>query len=100
MTSYGKRKTRGNIKDRIDRDLLHAYMYENRDRHDRFTESSGELAEALGIAPTTMSIIFREMIVDGRITRTRGGKFIVEDPKLWAWKNKAPEMPRLELGDL
>lgn len=85
----------GNISDKVDRDLLHEYMWKNSDRNNVWLGRPGELADDLGISPASMSIIFREMIVDGRMKKVKA-KFFVEDPKIWAWKNSQPEVPEVQ----
>lgn len=87
-----KQRTAGNLSDKIDRDLLHDYMWRNSDRNKVWLGRPGELAEDLGIGSATMSIIFREMIVDGRMTKVKG-KFYMVDPSVWAWTNRQPDIP-------
>ena len=72
---------------RIDRNLLHEYMWKNRDpRSGRFTKTQLELADELGVTNATISHIFSEMRAAGRIKK-RGLSFYVVDPKVWRWKN-------------
>lgn len=79
-------RTRGNTRDKVDRQLLHEYLWGMRDRNDLIPISQKELAEKLGIDQSTMSIIFREMRESGRLRRI-GGKYQVLDPELHRWKN-------------
>lgn len=90
--SSRKQKTAGNVSDKVDRDLLHDYLWRNSDRNNVWLGRSGQLAEDLGIGVATMSIIFREMITDGRLSKVKG-KYYIVDPAVWAWKNRQPDMP-------
>lgn len=81
---------RGNIRDKVDRDLLHDYMWKRTDHNSRFSMSQKELAEALSITQFTMSAIFSEMCRDGRLRKVKWN-FFVTDPALWRWKNPKSE---------
>jgi hypothetical protein len=86
----GKQKTRGNLYDKVDRDLLHSYMWRNSDRNGRWIGRPGDLAEGLGVNAATMSTILTEMVQDGRLLR-QAARYVVIDPALWAWSNKKPD---------
>lgn len=91
MSTARPQKTAGNLRDKVDRDLLHAFMWKHADRNHRWLGRSGQLAEDLGINASSMSIILREMITEGRIKKVNG-KFFITDPAQWAWKNPTPDV--------
>ena len=75
------------VLNRIDRNLLHEYMWKNRDpRSGKFTHTQLELADELGVTNATISHIFSEMRAAGRIKK-RGASFYVTDPQVWRWRN-------------
>lgn len=77
---------RGNTKDKIDRDLLHDYLFQKSDRHNMITISPTELAEELGITVYSMSRILSEMRKAGRLRKV-GTRTEVVDPGLYVWSN-------------
>lgn len=89
---------RGNINDKIDRDLLHDYLWEHTDHNGRFTMAQKDLAEALAVSVYTMSTVFHEMVVAGRLRKVKWN-FFVTDPSIWRWKNPPavvhPDQPQL-----
>lgn len=89
--SHHKIVVRGNIKDKVDRDLLHEYLWKRSEsRSHKVMIQQTLLAENLGITPFTMTRIFSEMLVSGRLKRARGVYYVV-DPSVWRWKN-TPEI--------
>lgn len=83
---------RGNIGDKVDRDLLHEFMWKHADHNGRFTMSQKELADALSVSVYTMSTIFHEMLVSGRLRKVKWNFFVME-PNLWRWKNPPTSDP-------
>lgn len=83
---------RGNIADRVDRDLLHDYMWKHSDHNHLFQMSQKELAEKLGVTVFTMSTISAEMVQAGRLRKVKWNFFVI-DPELWRWKNPPAQVP-------
>jgi DNA-binding MarR family transcriptional regulator len=77
----------GNTKDKVDRQLLHEYLWKNRGRGDMMMMGVGELAEKLGVTIYTMSTIMRELRDTGRVQKVRG-KYQIFDPSEHAWTYK------------
>lgn len=77
----------GNTKDKVDRQLLHEYLWKNRERGDFMPFAVGELADKLGVTIYTMSTILREMRETGRVKKVRG-KYQVLDPSTHAWDHQ------------
>jgi len=82
-------RPRGNLRDKVDRQALHEFLWEKRGRNDVIPYSQKELAENLGVNLWTINKIFAEMREGGRIRRV-GSKFQVIDPEIHAW-NHTPE---------
>jgi CRP-like cAMP-binding protein len=85
-----KQMSAGNLSTKLDRDLLHQYLWQRVDRLGRVTIRQKDLAEGLGVTDATMSLLFKEMVLAGRLRKVRT-TFYVVDPKLWAWRNTNPE---------
>lgn len=79
---------RGNTTDKVDRDLLHQYLWKKRDSLGRYLGTQTALADDLGVTLFTLSRIFKEMEGAGRLRKIRG-KYYVVDPKAWAWQHHA-----------
>lgn len=79
-------KKPGNTKDKIDRDLLHDYLFQKSDRHNMITISPTELADELGITIYSMSRILGEMRKAGRLKKV-GSRTEVVDPEIYVWTN-------------
>lgn len=77
----------GNTKDKIDRQLLHEYLWNYRVRGDFVPFTTTELAEKLGISIYQMSRIFGELRDAGRVEKV-GQKYRVFDPSVFAWTVK------------
>jgi len=77
----------GNLSDKIDRQLLHEYLWMNRARGDFYPVSQKELAEKLGVTIFTLSRVFRELRDEGRVEKIRG-KYRIFDPAHAAWTQK------------
>lgn len=77
----------GNIKDKVDRQLLHEYLWNHRVRGDFVPFTSKELAEKLGISVFQMSRIYGEMKDVGRVEKV-GTRYRVFDPSVFAWNTK------------
>ncbi len=82
---------RGNVKDKVDRDLFHAYLWKkSEEKSHKLRISQIVLAEELGVTQFSMARIFSEMRASGRLRRVRGIHYVT-DPDLWKWKNPAPD---------
>lgn len=77
----------GNTKDKIDRQLLHEFLWDNRGRGDFMVYSVTELSEKLGITIYSMSRILGQMRDVGRIEKV-GRKYRIFDPSVFAWNSK------------
>jgi hypothetical protein len=78
---------------KIDRHLLHEYLWKTRGRGNFMTSTQTELAVEFHVTRPTMSLIFKEMAEDGRLKRV-GTKFLIFDPELYQWDH-TPEPDRL-----
>lgn len=87
-------KTPGNLKDKVDRDLLHEYLWKHADRRGMYLGSQKDLAEKLGITNFTVSHIFREMKEGGRVKKV-GRYYKITDPEKWRWNRSATVDPKL-----
>lgn len=76
----------GNTADKVDRELLHQFLWKYRDRSNFVTFRSSELAEKLGISIYTMSTMFTEMCAAGRLIKKGGSKYLIVDPTLKMWE--------------
>lgn len=83
--------TRGWTSDKIDRELLHEWLWTKRDRLGFIPYSQTELAEMLGITIYTLSSIFGELRDQGRVEKHRS-KYKVFDPKVVAWREHGPTL--------
>ena len=83
-TVYSKPRTRGYTSDKVDRQLLHQFLWKYRDRSNFCTFGSGELAEMLGISIWQMSRILGEMTEKGLLKKV-GVKYLIVDPALASW---------------
>ena len=88
-------RTAGNLTDKIDRHMLHQYLWKNRDRSNFNTIRSKDLAEELGITVFTMSRIFGELAEKGFIKKV-GTKYLIIEPKIAAWIPPGGEKPKQE----
>lgn len=71
---------------KIDRDLLHEYMWEHSDpRSHKFLKSQVQLADELDVTPATICYIMNEFQASGRV-RKKKSHFFVTDPQSWKWK--------------
>lgn len=86
--------TRGNLTEKLDRDLLHEYLWKTADKSGRMLMTQTDLAERLAVNRYHLSVIFREMMMAGRVRRA-GSAFFITDPAAWKWTNRAPEPPTL-----
>lgn len=83
-----------NTADKVDRDLLHEFLFNKADRSGRITMTQIEIAELIGIGNTHLSRIYKEFKAEGRIRRI-GTHYYIEDPAKWAWTSRMP-MNRLK----
>lgn len=74
-----KKRGRGNTSGKVDLQLLHEFLWKKSGRRGVMTYRSGELAEVLGIAVSTMSITLGKMVEEGRLKKV-GSKYFVNDP--------------------
>lgn len=77
-------RTAGNLTDKVDRVLLHQFLWKYRDRSNFMSFKSGELAEMLGVSIYTMSRILDEMNKKGLLKKI-GNKYCVVEPGIVAW---------------
>ena len=87
----------GNLRDKVDRGLLHKYLWKKRSRMDLMSGSQDDLAEGLGISKTAMSLILKEMAEHGMLIKLKRGTWKIVDPQLYALGEKPVEDGRLEL---
>lgn len=73
------RKTRS---DKIDRDLFHAWLWENRGRQDVLSISGAEVARRLKLSRHTPVRLFNELVAAGKLKKTSKGYQVV-DPELF-----------------
>ena len=78
---------------KVDRQLLHEYLWEQRARGNFMSGTQAELAKEFHVTFATMSLIFKEMAEDGRLRRS-GSKFLIYDPDVYRWQ-VVPEPDRL-----
>jgi CRP-like cAMP-binding protein len=71
---------------KIDRQLLHEYLWETRGRGNFMPFTQAELASEFGVTTATMSLIFKEMAEQGRLRRV-GAKFVIYDPEVHQWEH-------------
>lgn len=69
---------------KIDRELLHKFLWETSDRSNFMTFSQGELAKEFNVTAATMSLIFKELIEDGRVKKI-GAKWKIIEPDVHKW---------------
>ena len=89
----GKKRGRP-VKDKVDRDLLHEYLWKTSARGGMVSMSQTVLADKLGVTIFTISHIFREMKEGGRLKKI-GPKYYVVDPEVWRWNHAPVRDPRL-----
>ena len=77
----------GSTSDKIDRHMLHEYLWDRRMRGGLVPFSVTELAEKLGVTIETMSRIMRELRDSGRVRKT-GSKYFVNDPEMFSWDHQ------------
>ena len=71
--------------DKIDRHLLHQFLWKYRDRNGFNSYKPGELAEMLGTTVYNMSRILNEMTRAGMLKKHSAGKYHISDPTLGSW---------------
>jgi predicted transcriptional regulator len=84
----------GNTRDKIDRHMLHEFLWEKRDRNGKFPHSQTDLAEALGITIWALSDIFKELKEQGRVEKVHG-KYKINDPATFVWVDEGSQAPGL-----
>lgn len=88
-----KQRTAGLTYDKVDRTLLHQFLWKHRDRQNLTTFRPGELCEMLGIRNDSMSEIFREMCAAGMLRKMAHWKYEVIDPEKFVWESKLTLLP-------
>lgn len=68
---------------KTDRNLLHEYLWEVKDRNGVVKINQQELAPELGISNFTLSHLLIRMVEEGRLERRGNSKFLVNDPVTW-----------------
>lgn len=69
------------MNDRVDRELFHAWLWENRGRRDMIEMTGAEIAKRLRLSPHTPTRLFNEFVSAGKLKKVRRGKYIVIDPE-------------------
>lgn len=82
---------RGNLRDKVDRGLLHEYLWKHRTRGGFIAGSQIDLAEKLGIGKVAMTLILTEMAEKGMLIKHRRGTWQIVDPQMYALGEK-PEI--------
>lgn len=91
----GMQSRPGNLRDKVDRGLLHEYLWKHRDRRNMMTGSQNELAEKIGIGKVAMSLILKEMAEKGMLIKHGQGKWEVVDPEAYLWEHSPDDDGRL-----
>ena len=81
----------GRTEDKIDRVMLHEWLWSKRDRNDFFQMSQSDLAAKLGVNIYTLSRIFGELAEQGRVEKHKS-KYKIFDPAVIAWKTNGPTL--------
>lgn len=84
-------KSEARSRDKVDRQLLHEYMWANTDRRGMFNLRQGDLAKSLGIHVVRMSYILAEMCEKGMLKKygtTRNAKYQVINPDILKWETQ------------
>jgi len=76
---------------KLDRDLLHKYLWDNSDRLGRIKINVTDLSADLGISRFGLQTVFREFLAGGRMKEfsraAHGIKiYTITDPNVWRWK--------------
>lgn len=79
-TSVKKKGVRGRTTHRIDRELLHAWLWKRRGRNNIIPLTQIEIAEILRFSIYTCNRMIAELIAAGKVTRN-GNMYRVVDPK-------------------
>lgn len=82
---------RGNLKDKVDRELLHAYLWKHRTREGFVSGTQNDLADKLGITKVAMTMILTEMAEKGMLVKHRRATWQIVDPQMYALGEK-PEV--------
>lgn len=84
---YSPPNVGGNVTDKVDRKLLHQFLWKYRDRSNFMSFKPGELAEMLEITIYAMSAIFKDMCEKGYLRKLGNGKYIIIEPSLTVWSD-------------
>lgn len=71
---------------KVDRQKFHEFLWKKRGRYDYIPFSQGELAAMYDVTQSTMSIVMKEMIEEGRLI-SKGHRWVVIDPSLHRWEH-------------
>jgi len=82
---------RGNLKDKVDRGLLHEYLWKHRTREGFVAGTQNDLAAKLGIKKVAMTLILTEMAEKGMLIKHRRATWQIVDPQMYALGEK-PEI--------
>lgn len=68
---------------KVDRGLLHDYLWETKDRNDIVKINQQYLSKELNINSFTLSHLLIKMVEEGRLDRLGNSRFMVKDPTTW-----------------
>lgn len=74
----------GNTTDKVDRDMLHEFLWKYRDRSSFMPWEQGELGEMLGVSTWSISMIFKELQEKGAVKKM-GRRWKIIDPDVIKW---------------
>lgn len=72
-------------KPKLDRQMLHEFLWEHKDRNGYLHGNACDLAKKFGVTKSTFSVILKEMEEQGRLVRQRR-KFLIIDPQVHRWE--------------
>lgn len=75
------RTGKGNTTHRLDRELFHAWLWDNRGRKNVIQMSQADMAKILKCSPYTPNRVIAELIAAGKVIKLRNGKYQVVDPE-------------------
>lgn len=80
----------GNNLDKIDRHMLHEFLWKYRDRNSYIPWQQKEVAKMFGVNHCVMSVIYKELL-EQKALKKEGSKFRVSDPSLAVWEQEAKD---------
>ncbi len=78
MSNVRPKRGRGNKSKYIDRELFHAWLWENRGRKDKIIMSQRVMSETLHCSIYTPTRILAELIAAGKVERLRTGMKVLD----------------------